>query len=80
MPVHLQDFSFQVQWNVNWINKEELTYLRHCLDMRNLIKECVILGVSSRIEIWSKDLWEDYFAESEESFAEIAENMIDFDI
>lgn len=45
-----------------------------------LDKECVILGVSNRIEIWSKDLWEDYFTESEESFAEIAENMIGFDI
>jgi len=45
-----------------------------------LEKECVVLGVSNRIEIWSKDLWEDYFEESEESFAEIAENMIGFDI
>lgn len=45
-----------------------------------LEKECVVLGVSNRIEIWSKDIWEEYFAESEESFAEIAENMIGFDI
>jgi MraZ protein len=45
-----------------------------------LEKECVIVGVSNRIEIWSKHLWEDFFAESEESFAEIAENMIGFDI
>ncbi|MBO1004927.1 division/cell wall cluster transcriptional repressor MraZ [Pseudogracilibacillus auburnensis] len=50
------------------------------LGYAKLIKECVVLGVSSRIEIWSKDLWEEYFAQSEESFAEIAENMIDFDI
>ncbi len=45
-----------------------------------LERECVILGVSDRIEIWSKDIWEEYFAGSEESFAEIAENMIGFDI
>lgn len=45
-----------------------------------LEKECVILGVSNRIEIWSKSIWEDYFTESEDSFAEIAENMIGFDI
>ena len=45
-----------------------------------LDKECVVLGVSNRIEIWSRSLWEEYFAESEESFAEIAENMIGFDI
>jgi MraZ protein len=45
-----------------------------------LEKECVILGVSNRFEIWSKEIWEDYFSASEESFAEIAENMIDFNI
>ncbi|NHM29693.1 division/cell wall cluster transcriptional repressor MraZ [Neobacillus terrae] len=50
------------------------------LQYAKLEKECVILGVSNRIEIWSKQIWEDYFTESEQSFAEIAENMIGFDI
>jgi len=50
------------------------------LQYAQLEKECVVLGVSNRIEIWSKPIWEDYFAKSEESFTEIAENMIDFDI
>ncbi len=45
-----------------------------------LEKECVIIGVSERIEIWSKDLWEEYFLESEDSFSDIAENLMDFDI
>ncbi|KZE38240.1 division/cell wall cluster transcriptional repressor MraZ [Bhargavaea cecembensis] len=43
-------------------------------------KDCVVLGVSSRIEIWAKEAWEGYFEESEDSFNEIAENLIDFDI
>lgn len=43
-------------------------------------KECVVLGVSNRIEIWSNEIWDDYFNESADSFAEIAENMIGFDI
>ena len=50
------------------------------LNYAKLEKECVILGVSNRIEIWSKQQWEDYFSESEDSFAELAENMVDFDI
>ncbi|SIT67873.1 MraZ protein [Edaphobacillus lindanitolerans] len=50
------------------------------LGYAGLEKDCIVLGVSSRIEIWSKTAWEDYFEESEESFNEIAENMIDFDI
>ncbi|MCF2647971.1 division/cell wall cluster transcriptional repressor MraZ [Niallia circulans] len=45
-----------------------------------LEKECVILGVSNRIEIWDKQEWGNYFSESEDSFGEIAENMIGFDI
>lgn len=45
----------------------------------HLVKECVVLGVSNRIEIWAKDAWETYFSESEQSFNEIAENMIGFD-
>ncbi|WP_433749494.1 division/cell wall cluster transcriptional repressor MraZ [Falsibacillus pallidus] len=50
------------------------------LGYAQLEKECVIVGVSNRIEIWSKTLWEDYFIESEESFGEIAENLIGFDL
>ncbi|MFJ3387113.1 MULTISPECIES: division/cell wall cluster transcriptional repressor MraZ [Lysinibacillus] len=45
----------------------------------HLVKECIVLGVSNRIEIWAKDAWEAYFSESEQSFNEIAENMIGFD-
>jgi len=46
----------------------------------SLEKECVVIGVSNRIEFWSSDNWEDYVTDSEESFAEIAENLMDFDI
>ncbi|MGY4689725.1 division/cell wall cluster transcriptional repressor MraZ [Salibacterium sp. K-3] len=42
-------------------------------------KECVVIGVSTRVEIWSRDKWEDYFEESRESFSDIAENIVDFD-
>lgn len=45
-----------------------------------LTKDCVVIGVSNRVEIWSKDIWEDYFAQSEESFSEIAEKIVDFDL
>lgn len=45
-----------------------------------LAKDCLVIGVSSRVEIWSKPLWEEYFAKSEESFNEIAEKIVDFDL
>ncbi|MCD7033900.1 division/cell wall cluster transcriptional repressor MraZ [Metabacillus sp. GX 13764] len=50
------------------------------LSYAKLEKECVIIGVSNRIEIWSKPVWEQYTKEQEDSFEEIAENMIGFDI
>ena len=46
----------------------------------SLEKECVVIGVSNRIEFWSNEEWESYFEASEDSFSEIAENMLDFDI
>ncbi|MTH52629.1 division/cell wall cluster transcriptional repressor MraZ [Bacillus mangrovi] len=50
------------------------------LNYAKLEKDCVVIGVSNRIELWSRPIWEDYVSKQEDSFAEIAENMIDFDI
>lgn len=36
-----------------------------------------MLGVSNRVEIWSKDTWEEYFQQSEETFNDIAEKLVD---
>jgi MraZ protein len=49
-------------------------------DYAKLEKDCVVIGVSNRIEIWSKSVWEDYFSKSEDSFGEIAESLMDFDL
>jgi MraZ protein len=46
----------------------------------NLTKECTIIGVSNRLEIWDDAVWQQYVSESEDSFAEIAENLMDFDL
>jgi len=40
----------------------------------------VIIGVSSRVEIWSKEAWEEYTRQSEASFNEIAEKLVDYDL
>ncbi|MBC1976130.1 division/cell wall cluster transcriptional repressor MraZ [Listeria booriae] len=45
-----------------------------------LEKETVIVGVASRIEIWSKSEWDAFYDDAQESFTDIAENMIGFDI
>jgi len=40
-------------------------------------RDVMLIGVSNRIEIWSKDLWKEYYAGSKESFEQIAENLIE---
>jgi MraZ protein len=49
-------------------------------DYAKLEKDCVVIGVSNRIEIWNKSTWEEYFSKSEDSFGEIAESLMDFDL
>ncbi|MCF1684624.1 division/cell wall cluster transcriptional repressor MraZ [Tetragenococcus halophilus] len=44
----------------------------------SLEKNCVVIGVSTRIEIWDKKRWDDFSEETEENFDDIAETMIDF--
>ena len=41
----------------------------------NLSKECVIIGVNERIEIWDKDSWENFITDNEENLSDIAEKL-----
>nr|WP_236777888.1 division/cell wall cluster transcriptional repressor MraZ [Anoxybacter fermentans] len=41
----------------------------------SLEKEVVIIGVSNRIEIWSKENWDSYLKLTADSYEEIAETM-----
>ncbi len=43
-----------------------------------LEKDCIVIGVSNRIEIWDAARWLAFSEEAAESFDEISENMIDF--
>jgi MraZ protein len=45
-----------------------------------LQKDAVILGVSSRVEVWSKSRWDEYSARTEASYEEIAEKIVDLDL
>lgn len=45
-----------------------------------LEKDAVIIGVSTRIEIWSKDKWNEYTEDDNLSYENIAENMAELGI
>jgi len=40
-------------------------------------QQVVVIGVSTRIELWSADVWQQFYQQSSSSFEDIAENMID---
>lgn len=46
-------------------------------DFAGIKKDVMVVGVSNRIEIWSKDTWADFYANSRSSFEEIAEKLMD---
>ena len=53
-----------------------ITIPAHLREYAGLSKDCVVIGASSRVEIWDREAWETYLAASEESFAEIEEGVL----
>jgi len=43
-----------------------------------LIKDVMVIGVSSRVEIWSQEVWDEYSQQTGLSYEDIAEKIIDF--
>ena len=45
------------------------------LKFAGLEKDCVIIGVNDRLEIWSKERWESFIEENESNLSEIADHL-----
>ncbi|ATW25062.1 division/cell wall cluster transcriptional repressor MraZ [Candidatus Formimonas warabiya] len=45
-----------------------------------LDKEVVVIGVSSRVEIWSKERWTAYNEQAGKEYENLAEKLVDFDL
>ena len=48
----------------------------HLRDYAGLDRDVVVIGASSRVEIWDTSAWETYLAESEDDFAGIEEGVL----
>lgn len=42
----------------------------------NLAKECVVVGVNNRLEVWEAQAWASYAEEADAAFADIAEEVL----
>ena len=45
-------------------------------DYANLESDIVVIGVGTRAEIWNKQAWEEYLAEKEQGYSDIADDVL----
>lgn len=50
------------------------------MEYAKISKDCVIVGVGERLEVWAKEEWENFYCENEESLSDLAEHLFDHDI
>ncbi len=41
----------------------------------SLLKDCIIIGALEKLEIWSKERWEEFIAVNEENLSDIADSL-----
>ncbi|GIP57787.1 division/cell wall cluster transcriptional repressor MraZ [Paenibacillus woosongensis] len=71
-------FFFSGATECEWDKQGRVNLPANLRQYAKLEKDCVVLGVSNRVEIWSRDTWEQYFQQSEDTFNDIAEKLVDF--
>ncbi|OAB42686.1 division/cell wall cluster transcriptional repressor MraZ [Paenibacillus antarcticus] len=71
-------FFFSGATECEWDKQGRVNLPGNLREYAKLDKECVVLGVSNRMEIWSKSTWNAYYDQSEEAFNDIAEKLVDF--
>lgn len=61
-------------------DKQGRINISSCLvDYANINKDCVIVGVGDRLEIWSQENWDKFFNDNQENMSDIAENLFTSD-
>jgi MraZ protein len=53
-----------------------VTIPAHLREYATLDRELVVIGASTRVEIWDKQSWEQYLSASEDDFADIEEGVL----
>ena len=53
-----------------------ITIPMHLREYAGLDRDLVVIGASTRVEIWDRQAWDAYLAESEEGFAGIEEGVL----
>ncbi len=49
---------------------------KHLKEFAKIKQDVVVVGVSTRMEIWAKDKWREFYETSRQSFEEVAERVL----
>lgn len=49
------------------------------IEFADLKKDCIIIGVDEKLEIWSKERWEDFISNNEENISLLADSLFSGD-
>lgn len=52
----------------------------HLREHARIERDLYVIGVSTKVEIWAKETWEDYSSQAQQSYEGIAEKIIDIGI
>ena len=72
-------FFYSAATEVEFDKQGRINLSAPLIKFSKLEKNCVIIGVSDRIEIWDEENWNKFNEEAEENFEDISEKMTDFD-
>lgn len=45
------------------------------IEFASLKKDCIIIGVNDRLEVWSQENWQNFIDDNEEKFSDIADSL-----
>lgn len=61
--------------NVELDKQGRINILSPLISYASLNKECVVIGTGDRVEIWSEELWTNFFNSTKDNMSDIAENI-----
>lgn len=72
-------FFYSAATEVEFDKQGRINLSAPLIKFSQLKKNCVVVGVSDRVEIWDEENWNKFSEEAEENFEDISEKMTDFD-
>ncbi len=70
-------FYFSGATDVTWDKQGRILIPQYLKEFADIKRDVVLLGVSNRIEVWSKERWKTFYQSSRDSFEQIAEGVLE---